>query len=169
MSRLSGITAILLVLALSCGCGPAGKQWKPGRQRRGYNMTERQLAPEPVYNRLRWVHLPYTTPPAEAGSAAGVRYMPVVHLELSNATLQEAASTLASIARYSSFCASPLANRRISINALGTIDELGASIASAENIEVIIDHNAREVRFLQRQLKPAFADNEVSNEHQQNN
>ena len=156
--RITAVTLLTLVLA---GCWPMGKRWEPGDKKKVFGATHQQLAPEPVYNRLRWVQLPDVMPSAEV-ETAGQRYFPVVHLELKGARLEEAAATLASLGRYHSYCAGTIASRRISVNALGTLDELAAEIAAQEKIDVIVDHDSREVRFLARTVAPAFSENEVS-------
>lgn len=154
------ISLLLLGLALA-GCWPTGKTWEPGDKKKVFGATHQQLAPEPVYNRLRWVQLPSVMPP-ENIEASSEKYFPVVHLELKSARLDEAAKTLASLSRYHSYCAATIADRRISINALGTMDELAARIADQEKIEVVVDNDGKEVRFLARNVQPAFSNNEVS-------
>ena len=160
-SRLAQLCLISSLSVLLAACFPMGKRWEPTDKKKVYGASHQQLAPQPVYNRLRNVELPDVMPPATA-EMRGQKYMPVVHLELKTARLEEVASALASLGRYRSYCAGTIANRRVSVNALGTLEELAAEIAAQEKIEVVVDHEAREVRFLARTVSPAFTQNEVS-------
>ena len=154
------ICAVLLCLILT-GCWPMGKSWEPGDKKKVYGAAHQQLAPQPVYNRLRNVELPYVMPPQNV-ETAGEKYFPVVHLELKNARLEEAAAALADLARYHSYCSGSIADRRISVNTLGTLDELAAEIETKSKIKVVVDHDNRAIRFLAGSVAPAFSDNEVS-------
>jgi hypothetical protein len=73
---------------------------------------------------------------------------PVFELSLNNVSLEETARVLAATARYSSFTDPSIAKDRISINNLGTIDELARIIEGKASIAVEVDHERREVRFL---------------------
>ncbi len=74
--------------------------------------------------------------------------MPIYHLELAENSLKEAAAALASTARYSSYCSELIAEDVISISTLGTIEELATQIEEQAGIEVVVDHENKEVRFL---------------------
>ena len=152
----SGLSRRVFVFAVSLftssavlsGCsGREQKQWKPETERRAFAVAPRQLAPEPVYNRLRWVHPPDVLPSREIAQNAAPVILPVIHLDLKNSTLDQAAAALASSSRYSSFCASSIANRRISISKLGTIDELANEIEAVAKIRVQVDHQGHALRF----------------------
>jgi hypothetical protein len=69
-------------------------------------------------------------------------------LSLKNATLEETARVLAATARYSSYTAPSIAKNKISVTNLGTIDELARIIESKARVQVVVDHENREVRFL---------------------
>jgi hypothetical protein len=107
------------------------------------------------------VHPPEVTPQRElpgdelraGGPESGPALRPVFQLSLRNATLQETSKVLAGMARYSSYTAPSLAQRRFSIENLGTIDELGRIIGSKAGIQVVIDHENKEVRFLAPQVE----------------
>jgi len=167
-------TSVLLVLALSA-CGSDLKPYSPERKKKYYGMTYRQLAPEPVYNRLAWVYLPEPLPSKEMPGVAAPAISPVVHLELKDVSIEEAAEMLASTARYKSLVDASLTGRRVSFNSLGTIDELARQFAKSEKISVDVDHPARLVRFSAgSSLAPAlYQDNQVlggsENEHKSNN
>jgi len=55
---------------------------------------------------------------------------------------------LAAISRYSSYTAPSIALEKISVDNLGTIDELAQIIGSKAHVQVIVDHPNKEVRFL---------------------
>lgn len=123
--------------------------------------AKRQLAPEPVYNRLRWVHLPDVMPRTgphklqSARSRANLKQpmmFPVIHFELNNGTLNEAAQMLAASSSYRAFCDASFANNKISLEMLGTIHEIANKISEISGVEVLIDHSNREVRFVPRAL-----------------
>jgi hypothetical protein len=64
---------------------------------------------------------------------------------------------LAATARYSSYTASSIADENITIESIGTIDELGIEIGILAGIHVVVDHKHKEVRFLGAQPKaPKF-------------
>lgn len=115
----------------------------------------RATAPEPVYARTRWVHAPEVLPSRDRSGDSdrgSLRESPtlrsVFQLSLKNTTLEETARVLAATARYSSYTAPSIASEKISVDNLGTIDELAAIIESKAQIQVIIDHQNKEVRFL---------------------
>jgi hypothetical protein len=72
----------------------------------------------------------------------------VFQLSLKNTTLEETARVLAATARYSSYTAPSIAKEKISVTNLGTIDELARIIESKARVQVVVDHENREVRFL---------------------
>lgn len=186
-SKVKRGTAFAVAAALLCasGCGPAMKEWSPERKRVGYGMAYRKTAPEPVYNRLRWVHLPEVLPARATGEATAPMILPVVHLDLKNATLEEASRILASTARFNSYCSSSIADRKISLNKLGTLPELAAAIEATAGITVQVDFESSTVRFLPKLApQPEFTaplaeqeglvtskvlGNEVRHEHQSDN
>jgi hypothetical protein len=73
---------------------------------------------------------------------------PIFELTLNKATLEETARVLAAMARYSSYTDPSIAKNTFSIENLGTIDELGRTIGVKAGIQVVIDHDNKEVRFL---------------------
>ncbi|MBN8547978.1 MAG: hypothetical protein J0M12_01545 [Deltaproteobacteria bacterium] len=177
-------TIAMACFALSvcgAGCSSTTKEWKPDQEKKAFAPIYHQVPPQPVYNRLRYVNLPSTMPPAEITTNAK-EILPVFHLDLKNATMEEAARALAATARFDSYCSSLIAERRISINRLGTIDELADEIETSADITVQVDRENHTVRFLSKLApQPEFLDsasteviteskvlnNEVSaNEHQ---
>lgn len=142
-SRLIGF---LVCVVATCACSTSPK---PAPEK-GPEVTVafRQIPHEPVYNRLRWVHLPSVIPPeSPAFDAQAPLILPIMHFTLKNGTLYEAASMLAASTHYSSYCSSLIANRKISIEKIGTVEEIAAYISKIAHINALVDHNSREVRF----------------------
>lgn len=137
------VTSVLVAGAI--GCGPTSSVEKP---RKEFLVTTRQHAPEPVYNRVTMARVPEVLPAREVVYDNAPRVLPVIHLELKGVTLETVSQTLAGSARYRSYCAASIANKKFSIDALGTIDELADIISKKANVYVSVDHVNREVRFL---------------------
>lgn len=138
-----------LVGALLMGCSTTDvPQWQPPKETRTFSVASRQLAPEPTYSRLRWVRPPEVIPSERKAEAEVPAIVPVMQLEIKDASLEEVARLLASTAQYSSYCSSLVAKQKVTLNRLGTIDELGKEIEKIAQIRVIIDHGSRQIRFL---------------------
>ena len=154
MSRL-GITTLLMTLTL-VGCAGV-KEYEPNEKtkRTLFMPVVRSAAPEPVYARTRWVHPPDNLPTRDRPGAveepaleASPRLRSVFHLSLKNSSLEETARVLAATSRYSCYTAPSIAAEKISVDNLGTIVELARIIESKAHIQVVIDHQNKEVRFL---------------------
>jgi hypothetical protein len=140
----------LLALILT-GCGSSEPLEPPAKT---YRVSDRQLPPDPTYNRLRWVHLPETHPTRDLhpiSHSSRPKLLPIVHFSIENKPLCEAAAMLAALGRYSSYCSSLVKDRTITLKALGTIIELAERIEAEHPVQVIIDHDHRQVRFLAKQ------------------
>lgn len=153
--------SLLLVGSLlsSCSARPA---WEAESDVRVHPIASRQLPPEQVYSRVRWVHPPEVLPSRQVSTGQGKpRVLPIIHLKLQNASLEEAARVVAASARYQSFVSSSASNKRVTIQSLGTIDELAEELAKKTNTEVLVDHETRSVRFLESlptENLPSFSD-----------
>jgi hypothetical protein len=147
-------TVALSLLAIVCGACGAPKAYEPldGSKRTVFLSAVRTHGPEPVYSRTRWVLPPETLPAREdtsgRASSEGPTLRPVFHLALKGTTLEETARVLAAMARYSSYTAPSIAKNKISVQNLGTIDELARIIERTAKVKVVVDHVNREVRFL---------------------
>lgn len=135
---------LLITLCLVCGCFEASKFDGD----KAYLVATRQTAPEPVYNRVFMARPPEVMPAREVEFMNAPRVLPVIHLELKAVTLETVAQTLGGSARYRSYCAASIADKKFSIDALGTIDELADIISKKADVYVSVDHANREVRFL---------------------
>lgn len=112
----------------------------------------RQVAPEPIYNRITMVRPPDTLPfmPIGVRQPYVNRDVRNVGIQADNVPLEEAAEMIASAMGYKHYCSSLIAKRKVSIKQNGTIEQLAADLSTKEQIEVVIDHDAREIRFLQQ-------------------
>ena len=148
----------LMAACLLCSCsGSDSPAWHPDRATKAYGMAYRQLPPQPVYNRLRWVQLPEVLPARNVAETSAPSIRPIYHLDMKDATLEEVSRTLAAIPRYSSYCSSRIATRKVTINRLGTFDELVGEISSSANITVQVDDEGKTVRFLPKlAVQPEF-------------
>jgi hypothetical protein len=118
-----------------------------GTKRLGYYFPARQGPPDAVYNRLKEVRPPDPPNPSNLPEEAGPRNNPVIHLDLKKVKLCEAAKLFASAGRYSVFCADSISDQKVTINELGTLDELAGSFERQAGINVVVDHQARQIRF----------------------
>ena len=122
-----------------------------------YSVATQQTLAEPVYNPHRFVRPPETLPPRALPPQAAAVIMPVLQLELKNVKLNEAAQLIGKAVRYRSYCASPVANKVISINSVGTVDELAQQLAQLAGANQLVDHQNRELRFFaQSYVEPTF-------------
>jgi len=157
MSRASS-ACLVGVIALLSGCPAGPKDYEPysTSNRTIFMPSFRSAAPEPAYARTRWAHVPEVLPQREmpgddkreGGPDTGPALRPVFQLTLKNASLEETARVLAALARYSSYTSPSIALNTFSIENLGTIDELGQTIGEKAGIQVVVDHDNKEVRFL---------------------
>ena len=139
--------AIIATLGLS-GCGAGTPSWKPTQARKYYPAQMRQTAPEPVYNRLRTTHLPEPLPSRNLPGDAEVVYQPTVHFDLKNGTLAEASEMLAKTVNYGSYTSPLIADRRVTINSVGDLEEISKQLEIQANVQVLIDHDQRVVRVM---------------------
>lgn len=145
---LTRTAAAALVIASLFGCS---RHTVEDTERKVFGVTVRRYDPQPVYKRTRLVHLPAPIPVARNYRNSAPLILPVIHFELTDASLEEAARILGETSRYSSYCASSVADKHITLTALGTVDELAKKIAKVAEIETVVDHHNREIRFLARE------------------
>lgn len=156
MRRFGIIIAALTILS---GCAMEPKM-DPDKEKlpKVFKIQTRQIAPPPTYNRLTWANLD-SMPSRDLPSTAAPLLTPVIQFEVRNTKLEDAAKMLAATSQYSSYCASTIATQKITLNRLGTIDELGEAIGKQAGIKVVVDHEGRSVRFLAQQAaNPQFFD-----------
>ena len=108
----------------------------------------RQAPLPPVYNRIRTVHLAEPLPSRDNHPVTNRIITPVFQFEAEDSTFEEVALILANTAKYSSYCDPNIANKKVSIITLGTIDEIANEIEKETNVIVKIDHQNKEVKIL---------------------
>jgi hypothetical protein len=154
-SGTTALTVLCLSATLAAGCsGPKDYEPYSTSHRTIFMPAVRTVGAEPVYARTRWVRPPDVLPQRDISGASNseLRETPslrtVFELSLKDVTLEETARVLAATARYSSYTAPSIASNKISIKNLGTIDELGRIIGKEAQVQVVVDHENKEVRFL---------------------
>jgi hypothetical protein len=155
ISRTIAIALCAGFLLSAAGCG-GPKDYEPysTSTRTLYMPSVRTVGPEPVYARTRWVRAPQVLPQRdmpgrvdqEVADAPSLRT--TFQLVVQNATLEETARILGAMARYSSYTAPSIATEKISVKNIGTLDELARIIESQARIQVVVDHENKEVRLL---------------------
>jgi len=155
-------SALGLILLGGCTAAPRAPQEVP----RSYIIADRQLAPEPVYNRLRYVQPPEMLASRSVRKSSAPSIMPVFHLEVNNITLEELTRLLAESARYDAYCSGLVADQIVSMNTLGTLDELAKELSISADVHVVVDHENRFVRVLAGKfIAPDFFEERFNNEH----
>ena len=139
---------VIVGAVITIGCAPQGKEWTADETHRVFRPAIRQLPPDPVYNRLTKVYLPEVLPTKAEITTERPLVLPIIHLSLKEDSLDQAAKLLAQSARYNAYCSSSIASKKISLEVLGTIDELADEIAKTAAVKTVVDHINREVRFL---------------------
>lgn len=159
------ILLCILLLSSVAGCGET-KPFSPKKQRLYYYHPSRQLPPEPVYNRVIYARPPEVLPQVDFAlrtrSRASSR--PRVYMSLVKAPLEEAAKILGDSANYHHYIAPSLTKRKITFSSSGTIDRLAQEIAGQEKINVTVDHENNEVRFMPKEGAIPSRGTELSNE-----
>lgn len=158
----------LLALLSLMGCHSTPKPLPE----KSFSVAYKKFAPEAVYNRIRYAHLPEVIPNGGSYSAKhnseteAPMLMPVASLELKDATLEEASKALAQFSDYRSYCSSLIADRKISLVRVGTLDELAQAISDLAHIKVVVDHNNRSISFLgSKVLSDRLSEDTVEDEH----
>ena len=144
--RVLNIFGMVSLAVVCCGCGSTTKS--ASKPPKIFRVSMRQVAPDPNYNRLGWGQPEDPIITVKVTDEQKPYINPVFHLDLKNATLEETARILGSMAKYSAYCSSLLAESKITINSLGTLDELASEISRNAGINAVVDHENREVRFL---------------------
>jgi len=143
----------LLLTATGCG-GPKDYEPYSASTRTLYMPSVRTVGAEPVYARTRWVRAPQVLPERDMPGRIdqdvqnAPSFRTTFQLVVENATLEETARILGAMARYSSYTAPSIAAEKISVKNIGTLDELARIIESQARIQVVVDHENKEVRLL---------------------
>lgn len=161
MKKINSNSALSLLAALTlAGCSASQA---PDHTPEKFMHATRQNAPAPVYNRERLVYLPEVLPVSDTSMLQDrVRILPAFKVAAKQKPLERVALELASVSGYHSYCASTVADRKVSLRAQGTLDQLGQQIADDVGVDVVIDHERKELRFLARELPAPSFPTEVS-------
>ena len=119
-----------------------------------YQPAYRQEAPQPVYSRLMWSHLPESIKPRSRADAPLM--MPEVFVELKDVTADEAVEALAQTMGYRWENSGSASGTRISIHREGTVDEILGEIKAKTNLALELDHENRVIRLADKRLLPAL-------------
>lgn len=151
-------SCILLAMSFGVvGCSSSSKPSKQRKVRHDWLYPTRQHAPEPVYSQSMEVRPPEPIPEPPRDSHRAHRLMPVMQVNISNQSIGQAAQILADSYQYGNYCSPIVADRLISLRAIGTLDELAAQFAEIGQIKVTVDHENRELRVLSGSLAPQQA------------
>lgn len=143
--RLSMLGTLLIMVLSGCSSTPSPTVSKEPQV---YKIQTRKIAPDPVYNRVIWAHLPDSMPSLSMPRSASAQIAPIITFDVSNVKLEDAARTLAATMQYASYCSSVIADQRLTLRRLGSIDELAEAISQQARISVSVDHEGRVLRFL---------------------
>jgi hypothetical protein len=113
-----------------------------------YLQAARTEAPQPVYNRVFMARPPQVLPSTKNIENKGSPVDPVFQLEASDETVENVVRQLGKAARYRTYTAASVADIKISIESLGTIQELTDTISSAAGVYISVDSANRELRVL---------------------
>jgi hypothetical protein len=139
---LSAALASVCLLVLG-GCSSYGKREKPI-----YSISAQTAPPQAVYHKLMAVRPPVVYPNIDGPDTNAKLYLNNFHLDLNNVPVEQAVKAIAGAVSYRSYTASSFANEKVTITAIGTVDELLAKIADKVDATVTVDHEHQEVRFM---------------------
>ena len=147
MSFSSHIICLFLILSV-CSCSNVTYK----REIEEYKPVTRRYAPEPVYSRVTWAHLPQPIAPKTRHKAPFL--MPTVSFELRNSNLKEAVEALSQTMGYDWYYPKVLASRRVSIKMQGTLKEVLDEIARQAKVQASFDHKRKLVRVFEERMLP---------------
>lgn len=145
-SRAAGI-CLLVLLFSSCS-----KKVVYEREIELYRPVTRREAPEPVYGRVTWAHLPKPVAPKSALDAPYL--LPVVSFELVDSNLEEAIEALAQTMGYDRHYPKSVAQRKVSIKMVGTLEEVLTEIARQAKVTARFEHERKLVRVFEDRMLP---------------
>ncbi len=143
----TGMVGGLLLFVAACSAPPP-----PTPRIEYYPVAFRQDAPEPVYSRMMWSHLPQPTPPKSETAAPLIH--PVLSFEMPNATLREALEALSQSLGYRAEYSKEIQRRRVSLKLVGTVDEILGAIEKQAHVKTELDHDERKIHVVDEQTAP---------------
>lgn len=147
------ITAVLCLLFV-CACSSSKPpRWdEVERSKEFYNMPSRKYAPEPVYGRMTWSHLP--EPQVQKNKDDAPLIDPTFSFEMPNSNLTEALEALSQAIGYRWKYPQRLGHRKISINRVGTVSEILSEICSQAHVRAALDNAERIIYVQDANLRP---------------
>ena len=137
---------ILITAALAFGVTACSSKEPDGPIVEYYYPAYRQFAPEPVYSRLSWSHLPQPIHPKSKDNSPLL--MPTLAIDLPRSTLGEAIQALAQTMGYTWTYPQDVAGRTIAIKMTGSVDEILGEIGRQARVLTVLDNESRMVRVV---------------------
>ena len=147
-------STLVLSLLFVCACSKSTPpRWdEVARSKEFYNMPSRKYAPEPVYGRMTWSHLP--EPQVQKSQEDAPMLDPSFSFELPNSNLSEAIEALSQAIGYRWKYSQRLGYRKISINRVGTVSDILAEICSQAHVRAMLDNAERIIYVQDANLRP---------------
>lgn len=143
------------ILIVSAVIGLTSCSAKPVYKVVHYQPAFRQSAPEPVYSRLMWSHLPEPIRPRVKNDSPLL--MPEIFVELKNVTPDEAIEAVAQTMGYR-WEQTVGSSQRISIHMEGPVDEVLHEIRKKSNVFLTLDHEKRLITLADKSTSPMLPD-----------
>ena len=151
LAALNKFVGPLFLSLLVVGCSvPDRSELKPKIEY--YRPVQRKFAPEPVYSRVTWSHLPAPLPSKKTEEAPMIE--PVMAFDLPDSTLAEAVEALAQAMGYRWVYPSDLKDRKVSIRTEGSVGAVLQEIAQQADVTAEIDTQQRLIRIYTRAMQP---------------
>ena len=147
--RLSFTTLCISLLVLSCSCN---KKVTYTRQIEEYRPVTTSSAPEPVYGRVTWAHLPKPIAPKTRHNSPYI--LPVISFELVDSNLAEAIEALSQSMGYDRHYPKSIAKRKVSIRMEGTLEEVLEEIARQAKVTARFEHERKLIRVFEDKMLP---------------
>lgn len=144
-------SGLLCCCALSVACSkPDRSELEPKVEY--YTVTQRKTAPEPVYSRVTWSHLPAPLPSKKTEKSPLM--LPSMAIDLPDATLAEAVEAIAQAMGYRWIYPAGIPTAPISISMEGSVHEILAEVARQAGVDIELDVENRVVRAHSRATAP---------------
>lgn len=147
-SKVSGILCFSLLL-VACS-KPDRSELEPKVEY--YSVTQRKSAPEPVYSRVTWSHLPAPLPSKKTEKSPLM--LPAMAIDLPDATLPEAVEAIAQAMGFRWVYPAGLPSAPVSIRMEGSVHEVLAEVARQAGVDIELDVENRIVRAHSRATAP---------------
>ncbi len=117
-----------------------------------YKPSYRQSAPDPVYSRLMWSHLPEPVKPRTKSDAPLI--LPELFVELKDVNVDEAIEAVAQTMGYGWENSGAGSSGRISIHMEGTVEEIVSEIGRKSNLSFDLDHEKKLIKLANKRTEP---------------